>query len=186
MNYELASLTRATALLLLATLVTSCGSEQPLTAPSPALLTRDDTGYFCGMIVEDHTGPKSQVFVRGREQALWFTTARDGLAFLRLPDETRPVTAFYVSSIDRGGWDHPEVEAGSWIAAEDAWFVIDSSRLGSMGAPETIPFSNQRSAEVFAEKFGGKVLQLSAIPDNYILGHGQTDDNRDAHAGHSM
>jgi copper chaperone NosL len=184
MNSRLAPLKFAIPLLFVATLVTSCGSGKPLTTPAPALLTRDDTGYFCGMIVEDHAGPKSQVFVRGREQALWFTTARDGLAFLRLPEETRPVTAFYVSTIDRGGWEHPEVEADNWIAAEAAWFVIDSSRLGSMGAPETIPFSNRASAEVFADEFGGRVLQLADIPDNYILGHGQK--NGDVHAGHRM
>ena len=122
--------------------------------------------------------------MRGREQALWFTTARDGLAFLRLPEETRPVTAFYVSSIDRGGWEHPEAEPGSWIDAADAWFVIDSNRLGSMGAPETIPFSDKISAEAFAEEFGGKALQLSDIPDSYILGHGQTDEGM--HARHQM
>lgn len=172
------------ALLLVTLALAGCGPKQVQPKSAPALLTRDDTGYFCGMIVEDHAGPKSQVFVQGREQPLWFTTTRDGLAFLRLPEETRPVTAFYVSSIDRGGWEHPESEASSWIEAQAAWFVIDSKRLGSMGAPETIPFSNRTSAEAFTVQFGGEVLQFADIPDSYILGHGQAE--KGVHPEHSM
>ena len=166
------------------TAVFACGSETatPKPKPAPVEVTRDDTGYFCGMIVEDHTGPKSQIFVRGQSTPLWFTTARDGVAFLRLPEETRPIQVFYVSAVDLGGWNHPEADTANMIEAEQAWFVIESERMGSMGAPEAIPFSQEQAAQKFAAQHSGRVLRLGEIPEGYILGPGQT--GADPHAGH--
>jgi copper chaperone NosL len=159
----------------------ACSAEESMEKPPPAQLTRDDTGYFCGMIVEDHQGPKSHVILEGSGQTLWFTSARDGIAFMLLPEETRPVSAFYVSAVDQGGWEHPEANSSTWVEAEFAWFVIDSEKLGSMGAPESIPFIAKEAAQAFAAQFGGRVLSLAEIPDSYILGHGQT--TAENHAG---
>jgi copper chaperone NosL len=134
------------------------------------------------MIVEDHAGPKSQIFLKGQSKPLWFTTARDGVAFLRLPEETRPIHAFYVSAVDLGGWQNPEADTANMIEAEQAWFVIESEKMGSMGAPEAIPFSMERLANEFAAQNGGRVLRLGDIPEAYILGHGQV--GIDPHANH--
>jgi copper chaperone NosL len=158
--------------LLCCCLLTACAPEVPEPKPPPAQLSRDDIGYFCGMIVEDHAGPKSQVFLEGREQALWFTTVRDGIAFLRLPEETRPVTVLYVTTMDGGQWDHPEGDVRNWVEVDAAWFVIESGKSGSMGAPEAIPFADKQAAAEFAGEHGGRVLALADIPDTYILGHG--------------
>ncbi|RLQ20506.1 copper resistance protein CopZ [Seongchinamella sediminis] len=160
----------------------ACADDSMTVKPAPEPVTRDDTGYFCGMIVEDHAGPKSQIFVAGEPDPLWFTTARDGVAFQRLPEETRPILAFYVSAVDLGGWDHPEHDLASMIDAERAWFVIGSDRKGSMGAPEVIPFSEEPAALAFAEQFGGEVRRLAEIPGDYILGASQSGS--DPHAGH--
>ena len=84
-------------------LLVACGAEVAGPKPAPVDLTREDTGYFCGMIVADHSGPKSQILLKGPHEPLWFTTARDGVAFQRLPEETRPIHVFYVSVIDLGG-----------------------------------------------------------------------------------
>jgi len=171
-------------LLVCGTFLAACGEKQAAAKPPPATLSRDDIGYFCGMIVEDHQGPKSQIILKDHEQALWFTTARDGIAFLRLPEETRPILAFYVSALDLGGWDHPESDPANMIDAGQAWFVIESDRQGSMGAPETIPFTSEQAALSFIEKFGGRALRLDDIPDSYILGPVQTQ--QDMHAGDIM
>ncbi len=148
----------------------ACGADTSAPKPAPTQPGREDTGYFCGMIVADHTGPKSQIFLRGELKPLWFTTARDGIAFQRLPEETRPIHVFYVSAVDLGGWDHPEADTDSMIEADRAWFVIESEKSGSMGAPETIPFSSRPAAEAFAAQHGGRVLQLDDIPVAYVLG----------------
>ncbi len=160
----------ACCLAVFAILLSGCDGPPEEAPPPPATLTRDDTGYFCGMIVEDHAGPKSQLFLREQTRPLWFTTARDGIAFTRLPEETRPVSILYVSAVDLGGWDNPEADPGNMIAATAAWFVIDSDQRGSMGAPETIPFSSEQAARAFAAEHGGMVLRLAEIPDSYILG----------------
>jgi copper chaperone NosL len=86
--------------------------------------------------------------------------------------------------IDLGGWDHPELNTNNMIEAELAWFVIESKKSGSMGAPETIPFSSMEAAAAFTEQFGGRVLKLADIPDSYILGPAQA--TREVHAGHQM
>lgn len=162
----------------------ACGEQETGALPAPAALTRDDTGYFCGMIVEDHLGPKSQILLRNSAKPLWFTTARDGIAFMRLPEETRPVQVFYVSAIDLGGWDHPEADPANMIQAEQAWFVIESDKLGSMGAPEAIPFASEQAAHDFVKKYGGRVRSLDEIPGSYILGPSQARE--ETQAGHLL
>jgi len=170
MNFKNKNMKYPLLLLVCCIVLAACGDRDIVAKPTAAQLTRDDTGYFCGMIVEDHLGPKSQIILKGSARPLWFTTARDGIAFLRLPEETRPIRMFYVSAIDLGDWDHPEADPANMIEAEQAWFVIESEKRGSMGAPETIPFTTERAALAFTEKFGGRVLRLSEIPDSYILG----------------
>lgn len=174
MSFEIKTLRDTLCISAFFVLLLACSADQVEIKLEPVELTREDTGYFCGMIVADHRGPKAQVILEGLGEPLWFTSARDGIAFLRLPEETRPINVFYVSAIDLGGWDHPELNMQSMIEAGVAWFVIASDKLGSMGAPETIPFSSVEAATAFAEQFGGQVLKLADIPDSYILGPDST------------
>jgi copper chaperone NosL len=154
-------------------LLLACSKSQDVTKPAPQVLTRDIVGYFCGMIVEDHSGPKSQILLAGKAQALWFTSVRDGIAFTLLPEESARRSAFYVTAMDKGSWDHPEQHAGAWIDASAAWYVIDSSQSGGMGMPEVIPFSAEKAAQEFIQQHGGELVRYSMIPSSYILGHGQ-------------
>jgi copper chaperone NosL len=148
----------------------ACGEHAVDSTPlPPQALTRDDTGYFCGMIVEDHTGPKSQIRLADGE-ALWFTSVRDGIAFTLLPEETRAISAFYVFPIDGDNWDHPEQWLDKGLLADQAWYVIESARRGGMGAEEAIPFKVQAAAQDFAKEHGGRVVRLAEIPSSYILG----------------
>ena len=61
-------------------------------------------------------------------------------------------------------------EAGAWADARSAWFVIDSSRAGGMGAAEAVPFGTEPPARAFATAHGGRVVRLDEIPDDYVLG----------------
>ena len=65
-------------------------------------------------------------------------------------------------------WDQPE--AGTWVDARIAWFVVDSDMRGGMGASEAVPFGTQAAAESFRGKHGGRVVQLDGIPDAYVMG----------------
>ncbi len=168
------------ALLLLAA---ACGEEQMGEAPPPAELTREAIGHYCKMIVQDHKGPKGQIFLSGKPEPIWFSSVRDTLAFTLLPEEPKDIAAIYVNDMGRASWDQPE--AGTWIEAKSAWYVIGSTRQGGMGAPEAVPFSKRADAEDFAAAHKGRVVAFSEIPSDAILGevpenrhgpgHGQAD-----------
>ena len=159
-------------------LAAACGEDQTAEAPPAHEITRDAVGYYCNMIVADHPGPKAQIFVAGREPPYWFSSVRDAIAFTLLPEEPRDI-ALYVNDMGRAThWDSPE--PGTWIDARDAWYVLESSRRGGMGAPEAVPFSDPSAAHDFVMDYGGRVVAFADIPAPYILGEvDETDAPRD-------
>lgn len=162
------------ALVLLAT----AGCKEQFAVPDPAELTRDAIGHYCNMIVADHPGPKAQIHEQGRAAPLWFSSVRDGLAYLALPGEAQKVSVIYVHDMGQAeSWMQPQ-SSGIWIDAAKAVYVIGSSKRGGMGAKESVPFNDKAKAENFVEKFGGQIVAYADIPSDYILG----DDNEHAPA----
>lgn len=160
--------------LLLACLAAACSkpADAPA-APPPQELGSDvrfeELGYYCGMRLAEHPGPKGQIHLASRAQPLWFSSVRDTIAFMRLPEEPRDIIAVYVNDMGRArSWDQPE--AGTWVDARSAWYVTGSAVRGGMGAPEAIPFAQAAAAEAFQVQHGGRVVRLDQIPDAYVLG----------------
>jgi copper chaperone NosL len=122
------------------------------------------------MIVVNHAGPKGQIILENRDEAFWFTSVRDTLAFTFLPEEPKNINAIYVTAMDNPGWDHPENEMDRWLLAQDAWYVIDSEKRGGMGQAEAIPFATQVAADKFAQQYGGRIVRHDEMPKDYILG----------------
>lgn len=145
----------------------ACGDRQPAAIPAPQELSRDAVGYFCGMTVLEHQGPKGQVFLTDREQPLWFTSVRDTFAFTRLPGEPKNIAAIYVTDVGRASWDMPE--PGTWIDAYTAYYVLGSDRVGGMQTPELVPFADRQDAERFIKRHGGTVVAFEAIPRDSVL-----------------
>ncbi len=146
------------------------GCQEEAGIPAPEKLTRDATGFYCHMIVEDHPGPKAQLFEKGRAHAIWFTSVRDAFAYNILPGEGQGVQVIYVQDMGRANsWKKPQND-GLWIRAEDGFYVIDSHKRGGMGAKETVPFSSREAADKFAGDFGGRVVTFANIPPDYLLG----------------
>lgn len=155
---------------LCAVLLAACGAENTQgAAPPPAEINDEAIGYYCHMNVIEHAGPKAQIFIKGVDEPLWFSQARDGVVYTRLPEETAKITAFYVTDMGRSA-DWSVARDFVWIAAADAYFVIDSSRSGGMGAAETVPFGELADAERFRAQYGGRIVSLDKIPDQYVLG----------------
>ena len=169
------SLARKSLALIMFTLVTACGPDEVIPPPIAQEITRDHIGYYCGMIVADHLGPKGQIHLAGREQAIWFTSVRDTITFTLLPEEPRNIRAIYVNDMGRADWNFPE--AGTWIDAKTAWYVIASTKVGGMGAPEAVPFAEQAQADAFAAQHGGEVVGFSDIPAEYITAPVNTAPN---------
>jgi copper chaperone NosL len=146
-----------------------CDEEKSAAAPPPHELSAEAIGYYCGMIVLEHPGPKGQIILASRDEPVWFSSARDALAFTMLPEEAKDIRAIYVSDMGKApSWEAPG--AANWVEARSAYFVIGSRMRGGMGAAETAPFSDRAAAERFAEQHGGNVVRFDEVPRDYVLG----------------
>lgn len=168
----------------LAGLLTACGETEIAQAPPPSEVTDEATGHYCGMLLDMHEGPKGQIHLAGRDTPIWFSSVRDAVAFTRLPEEPKDISAIYVNDMAVArNWERPE--PGTWIEAEAAWFVLGSGRLGGMGAPEAVPFGSEQAAVDFAAAHGGELARFSDIPDDYVLGATDVEATAPVHEGHS-
>ncbi len=171
------------AALALFVLLPACGEEPGAEIPEPRELTRAAIGHYCNMIVEDHPGPKGQIFLTDRDDPIWFSSVRDTIAFTLLPEEAKDIAAIYVNDMGRASWAAPE--AGTWIDAKVAWYVIGSGRTGGMGAPEAVPFAARSAADSFVAEHGGTVVAFADIPTDAVLGE-VSDTDMPADHGHAM
>ena len=148
------------------TLITACEKNQPVEVPPAQTLTREANGYYCLMTVVNHHGPKGQIILSDKQQALWFTSVRDTIAFTLSPEEPKNIAAIYVNDMSDADWDTPGVD--NWIDAHRAWYVLGSKLSGGMGAAEAVPFSSKEKAELFSAQQGGNVYAFTEIPKDYI------------------
>ncbi len=151
----------------IAVALVACGQEQATEAPAAREIPAAATTYFNGMIVVNHNGPKGQVWLDGADEPLWFSSARDTIAFTMLPGEARNIAVVYVNDMGRASWDTPE--PNTWIEAARAIYVIVSDRRGGMGAPEAVPFGDANQAEAFIARHGGRTVRFDEMPQDYIL-----------------
>jgi copper chaperone NosL len=139
-------------------LLAAC-SKQEEAIPAPHAMAADATGYYCGMLLPEHGGPKGQILLRGTDTPVWFSSVRDTINFLRLPEEPKDIGAIYVSDMAKAPtWENPGAE--NWIAATDAVYVVGSDRQGAMGGAEAVPFGAKDAAAAFASAHGGKVVSF--------------------------
>ncbi|HEX6959406.1 MAG TPA: nitrous oxide reductase accessory protein NosL [Ferrovibrio sp.] len=171
-------------LLLLAVLVlplTACDNDRQAVMPQPEEIAEDTAGFYCGMLLNDHPGPKGQIHLSDRQAPLWFSAVRDAIAFTRMPGEARNIRAIYVNDMAKvKNWSHPE--PGTWIDAKKAVFVIGSKNRGGMGAQEAIPFGDAAAAQHFVDSYGGRIVRLAEIPDEYVVGPPDADNGTTASA----
>lgn len=149
--------------------LTACSDERGSAAIPPPAEVADAIGHYCGMQLTEHAGPKGQIHLEKGLAPVWFSSVRDTIAFMRLPEEPRDIVVVYVNDMARAkNWDQPE--DGTWVEIDSAWFVIGSDRLGGMGAREAIPFGEEGAAQAFWAEHGGRVVRLEDIPDEYVFG----------------
>ena len=154
--------------LVLALPLAACKQEEAQDV-SPREYAADTIGHYCQMNLLEHDGPKAQVHLEGIPDPLFFSQARDAIAYMRAPEQIAPILAVYVNDMGREGatWEAPGVD--NWISVDDAFFVLGSRREGGMGAPETVPFGTEAGAQDFAATEGGAIMRLAAIPDSEVL-----------------
>lgn len=149
-------------------LLSACEDESLAAPPPPREPGKEALGQICGMLLSEHAGPKAQIFLRDTPDPLWFTSVRDAVAYSILPEMPKTIIGFYVNDMGRAtNWDQPE--AGTWIEAKRADFVIGSRRKSGMNTDEAVPFGSPAAARAFAEVNGGRVVRLADIPVDYVL-----------------
>ena len=146
-----------------------CDPDVAEAPPPPHGLTPAAIGHYCGMNVLEHGGPKGQIILASRTDPVWFSSARDAVAFTLLPEEPKDIRGIYVSDMAKApSWEDPG--ANNWVDARKAFYVIGSRAQGGMGAPETVPFSHRLAADDFVAQHSGRVVTFDEIPRDYVLG----------------
>lgn len=136
--------------------------------PLPIALTSEAAGHYCQMVILEHEGPKAQIHLAGFDAPIWFSQVRDGIAYLKSPEQSADLVALYVNDMGKAvSWSEPGED--NWIDADDAYFVVGSDAIGGMGAPELAPFGDLAKAEEFAAARGGNVFRLAEIPAEIVL-----------------
>jgi copper chaperone NosL len=154
--------------LLACVVLAGCGEKQAARLPPPRSMTAEAIGHYCGMNLFEHPGPKGQIFAASLIEPVWFSSARDAIAFTMLPDEPKDIVAIYVSDMARAAsWDKPG--ADNWVEARKALFVIGSRTKGGMGGDEAVPFSDRDAAEQFRAQNGGRIVGFADVPRDYVL-----------------
>ena len=149
-------------------LLAGCLGDDSAEAPPPMALNVDANGYFCGMVIAEHPGPKAQIHLIGEAQPVWFSAVRDMFGFMMLPGEARDVTAVYVTDMSKAAsWE--DNNNGPWMDPKEAFFVIHSTRKGGMGTLEAVPFSVAADASAFAKQYGGQVVRYDDITPDYVF-----------------
>jgi len=157
------------ALLAVVALLAGCRDDSSASMPAPAPITEDTVAYFCHMLLVNMPGPKAQIILEGVDQPLFFAQVRDGVAYMKQPERTARILAFYVNDMARAkSWQQPGRD--NWTNGRTAFYVVGAAVRGGMGAPELAPFARRADAEAFAREKGGTVATLDAIPDDAVLG----------------
>ena len=76
--------------------------------------------------------PQGPDYPASRTDPIWFSSARDAIAFTMLPEEPKDIRAIYVSDMAKApSWEDPG--ANNWVDARQALFVIGSRVKGWNG-----------------------------------------------------
>lgn len=179
---------RRLTLLLAILLLAACGEAPDTAATQPAVaIEAADECHLCGMIIEEHPGPKGQLYLRTDTAARKFCSVAEMFTFLLQPEYSERIGAAYVHDVAAGTWAVPNDEA--FVPAREAWYVLGHQQPGSMGHA-LASFRQRADADAFAEAHGGRVLAFEQIDLAALSaaqpaghGHGSAGHGADAHAG---
>lgn len=160
------------ALFAAALLLAACGET---TAPvQPLEITQGTVCALDGMVLQDFPGPKAQIHYEHSEPEFYCDT-KEMFSIVLRPEEKKRIVAIYTQDMAKADWAHPQAY---WVDAKAAFYVVGSSRRGSMG-PTVASFAVEADASTFAAQYGGKVLRFDQVTlDMVDLGGGVVHDEK--------
>ncbi|WP_159990447.1 nitrous oxide reductase accessory protein NosL [Pelistega ratti] len=178
-------------LIILSILLAACSQqEQDVTPPTAQLIDGDSIGHYCSMNLDEHIGPKAQLFIKSRmDKPYWFSTVKQMFVFRVLPEEPKDIVAIYVTDMSNvTDWSNPTADE-NWIDAYQAYYVIKSNFIGGMGTEDALPFSDLSKAQAFVAKNGGEIKKLDELDEAYIFDGGASEapsfsQHHSSHDGH--
>lgn len=154
--------TRLALALSVAAVLAACSPKEETTA-TPLPITTGTACSMDGMILADFPGPKGQIHYASGEPDFFCDTTEMFSIYLQ-PEQQKRITGIFTQDMGKADWEKPE---DHWIDARHAWFVLGSSMTGSMG-PTIAAFAEEKAAQDFAGKHGGKVLKFKEVTPEMV------------------
>lgn len=132
--------------------------SKPTEPVSPQEITAGISCSLDGMTLADFPGPKAQIHYAMGEPEFFCDTVEMFSIYLK-PEQKIRVTGIFTQDMGKSDWESPK---GNWIDAKQAFYVLGSKKMGSMG-PTLAAFSMEQDANKFAKGFGGKVLGFNQV-----------------------
>lgn len=157
--------TRLLSIALLSLGLAACGNQEELARHhDPVAFHPDDECHVCGMVVEEHAGPKAQAV--GERQARKFCSVAEMFGWYLQPENQHQNLTLYVHDMRHGTWDAPSND--HLIDARQAYYVRADGLRGSMGLP-LATFGEAEAAQRFAAEHDGQVLRFADIDQALLL-----------------
>lgn len=140
------------------TILTSC-SPKKTKLPPPRKVTSTTTSKLCGMFLKQYPGPEAQIIYRSGK-TYFFCDTVELFEWIHLKSvAVRVPLVMYVQDMAHNSWTHPE---NRFVNAKNAYYAVGSKRIGCMGHT-FVSFSNQKAANKFIKKYGGKIYKFNEI-----------------------
>ncbi len=110
------------------------------------------------MVLQDFPGPKAQIHYEQSAPEFYCDT-REMFSIVLRPEQKKRIIAVFTQDMGKADWSHPQ---GHWIDARGAFYVVGSSRKGSMG-PTVASFGAEADAKAFSAQYGGKILRFDQV-----------------------
>jgi len=119
-------------------------------------------GALCavdGMIISHYPGPKAQIHYKDKDKIDFLCETKELFQIYAEPGMPARIAHAFVQDSGETGWDTPK---GHWIDAIKAYYVVGSSKTGSMGATYA-SFSDMTKAQAFAKQYSGSLKSFEEI-----------------------
>jgi len=146
--------------------ILGCSDSKENTQKQPPIIFESgDECHLCGMLIVQFPGPKAQAFESRSPRIRKFCSTTDMFSWYLQPENKPNINEIYVHDMAQNNWEKPD--DARLIDARTAFYVIDSSRKGSMG--KTISsFAKMLDATNFSNQWGGQVITFEQITFNNI------------------